>query len=100
MPSPGSAVDVSTKGIPAYVHRVLLQHYRIDDKYSNAYTVWKEMGSLQGPTAEQYVKLQAAGQLELLDSPRRITPADGEIKVKMQLPRRGLSLLQVTWAGR
>ena len=100
VPAAGSAVDVSVKGIPASVHRVLLQHYRIDDNHSNAYTVWKEMGSPQEPSAEQYAKLQAAGQLELLDSPRWITPADGEIKVNMQLPRQGLSLLRVTWAER
>ena len=88
------------RGIPASVHRVLLQHYRIDDDHSNAYTVWKEMGLPQDPTAEQYAKLQAAGQLELLDSPQWITPTDGEIKVNMQLPRQGLSLLRVTWAAR
>ena len=100
VPSPGSDVGVSMKGIPASVHRVLLQHYRIDDNHSNAYTVWMEMGSPQDSTVEHYVKLQAAGQLELLDSPRWITPTDGEIKVKLQLPRQGLSLLRVTWAGR
>jgi xylan 1,4-beta-xylosidase len=99
-PSPGSAIAVSMRGIPASVHRVLLQHYRIDDDHSNAYTVWKEMGSPQDLTAEQYAKLQAAGQLELLDSPQWITPTDGEIKVNMQLPRQGLSLLRVTWAAR
>ena len=57
------------KSIPPTVRRVLLQHYRIDDHYSNAYTAWKEMGSPQEPTPEQYARLQAAGQLQLLDSP-------------------------------
>ncbi len=61
---------VSMKSIPLSVHRVLLQQYRIDDHHSNAYTVWKEMGSPQNPTPEQYAKLQAAGQLQLLDSPQ------------------------------
>ena len=32
------------------------------------------MGSPQNPTAEQYAKLEAAGQLELLESPRWIVP--------------------------
>ena len=95
--APGSEIEVSIKGIPA--HRVLLQHYRIDNDHSNAYTVWKEMGSPQTPTPEQYAKLQAAGQLQLLDSPQWITPADGEIKLKVQLPRQGLSLLRVTWSS-
>ena len=95
--APGAAVAVSMKGIPPTVHRVLLHHYRIDDHHSNAYTVWKEMGSPQDPTAEQYATLQAAGQLQLLDSPRWITPEDGKIRLDVQLPRMGLSLLRVTW---
>jgi xylan 1,4-beta-xylosidase len=95
--APGAVVAVSMKSIPPSVHRVLLQHYRIDDHHSNAYTVWKEMGSPQDPTTEQYAKLQAAGQLQLLDSPRWISPENGEIKLDLQLPRMGLSLLRVTW---
>jgi xylan 1,4-beta-xylosidase len=94
---PGAAISVSMKSIPPTVHRVLLQHYRIDDHYSNAYTAWKEMGSPQEPTPEQYARLQAAGQLQLLDSPRWITPEHREIKLDVQLPRMGLSLLRVTW---
>jgi xylan 1,4-beta-xylosidase len=95
--APGAAITVSIKSIPLSIHRVLLQHYRIDDHHSNAYTVWKEMGSPQSPTPEQYAKLQAAGQLQLLDSPRWMTPEKGEIKLDVQLPRMGLSLLRVTW---
>jgi xylan 1,4-beta-xylosidase len=97
--APGAAVTVSIRGIPAAVHRVLLHHYRIDDQHSNAYTVWKEMGSPQEPTAGQYATLQAAGQLQLLDSPRWITPEDGKIKLDVQLPRTALSLLRFTWAN-
>jgi xylan 1,4-beta-xylosidase len=95
--APGAPVTVSIKSIPLSVHRLLLQQYRIDDHHSNAYTVWKEMGSPQNPTPEQYAQLQAAGQLQLSDSPKWITPKNGEIKLDMQLPRMGLSLLRVTW---
>jgi xylan 1,4-beta-xylosidase len=95
--APGAAIAVSIKSIPAAAHRVLVQHYRIDDQHSNAYTVWKTMGSPQNPTPEQYATLQAAGQLQMLDSPRWMTPENGEIRLAVQLPRRGLSLLRVTW---
>ena len=95
--APGAAVTVSMHGIPPTVHRVLLQHYRIDDQHSNAYTMWKQMGSPQDPTAEQYATLEAAGQLQLLDSPRWITPENGEIRLDVQLPRMSLSLLRITW---
>jgi xylan 1,4-beta-xylosidase len=55
------------------------------------------MGSPQKPTAEQYATLQAAGQLQLMDSPRWITPVDGKIELEIHLPRQGVSLLRVTW---
>src|SRR6185503_3342997 len=61
LPAPGAQVQVAISGIPAGVHRVLLQHYRIDEHRSNAYTVWKAMGSPQQPTPEQYAKLKEAG---------------------------------------
>jgi xylan 1,4-beta-xylosidase len=98
VPAPGAAVTVSLTGIPSSAARVLLQHYRIDNDYSNAYTVWKEMGSPQQPTPGQYARLQAAGQLQLLDSPRWMSPVGGQIKIDLELPRQGLSLLRVTWA--
>ncbi|HEV2274080.1 MAG TPA: beta-xylosidase [Acidobacteriaceae bacterium] len=97
VPAPGSKIEVSIKGISPSAHRVLLQQYRIDGEHSNAYTVWKEMGSPQNPTPAQYAKLQAAGQLQLLDSPRWMTPENGSVKVEMNLPRQGLSLLRITW---
>jgi xylan 1,4-beta-xylosidase len=95
--APGAAVAVSMKSIPASVHRVLLHHYRMDDHHSNAYAVWKQMGSPQSPAPEQYQELQAAGQLQLIESPRWITPENGEIHLDVLLPRMGLSLLRVTW---
>ena len=96
-PAAGASVTVTINSIPPSVHRVLLQHYRIDNQHSNAYTVWKEMGAPQDPTPEQYARLQAAGQLQLLDSPRWITPKGGAITVEMQLPRAALSLLRITY---
>ena len=68
-PAEAVPTTVTVSGIPAGVHRVLLEHYRVDNTHSNAYTVWKAMGSPQQPTTQQYADLQAAGQLELLTSP-------------------------------
>jgi xylan 1,4-beta-xylosidase len=96
-PAPGSSIALTIHGIARTARRVLIQHYRIDNDHSNAYTVWKEMGSPQTPNAEQFAKLQASGQLELLDSPRWATPENGELKMQVQLPRQGISLLRITW---
>ena len=97
VPAPGAPVRVEVAGIPAGVNRVLLQHYRIDETHSNAYTVWKQMGSPQAPTAEQYARLKEAGQLELLSSPEWLDVHDGKLLITMELPRQATSLLRLSW---
>ena len=96
-PAPATPTTVTIHGIPAGAERVLLEHYRIDDAHSNAYTVWQKMGSPQHPTAQQYADLQAAGQLQLLSSPEWLDVKNGEVKISTQLPRQGISLLQLKW---
>jgi xylan 1,4-beta-xylosidase len=96
-PSPRAPVSIAIGGIPAGVDRVLLEHYRIDDAHSNAYTVWQKMGSPQHPTAQQYADLQAAGQLQLLTSPEWLDVHGGEVKITTELPRQGISLLRLKW---
>ncbi|MGD0772181.1 MAG: beta-xylosidase [Candidatus Solibacter sp.] len=88
---------VSMNAIPKSAARVLVEHYRIDDEHSNAYTVWKQMGSPQQPTAEQYARLEAAGQLQLLASPEWRQPRDGKLVLDFTLPRHGVSLIRLTW---
>ena len=96
-PAPSAPVQVTISGIPEGVHRVLLQHYRIDDTHSNAYTIWKQMGSPQSPTPEQYAQLRRAGQLELLTSPQWLDVTNGEATISMEMPRQATSLLRLTW---
>jgi xylan 1,4-beta-xylosidase len=96
-PAPSIPTKVTIGGIPAGVNRVLLQHYRLDDRHSNSYTVWKAMGSPQHPTTDQYSELQAAGQLELLESPKWTDVINGQVQVKTEMPRQGVSLLHLKW---
>jgi xylan 1,4-beta-xylosidase len=94
---PAANVDVKLSGLPATGQRVLLQHYRIDEDHSNAYRAWKQMGSPQQPTPEQYSKLESAGQLQLLESPRWVDVSSGTTEVRFSLPVQGLSLLELSW---
>ena len=96
-PAAPAPTTVTIGGIPAGVHRVLLAHYRIDDTHSNAYAVWKGMGSPQQPTTQQYADLQAAGQLQLLTSPEWLDVHDGQVSIATELPRQGISLLHLDW---
>ena len=87
-------VELKIKGLPS--KRILLHHYRVDQNNSNSYEVWKKMGSPQNPTPQQYSELEKAGQLQLLTSPEWITPEDGSILLKFNLPRQGVSLLRLS----
>jgi xylan 1,4-beta-xylosidase len=93
----GAPVQITVAGIPAGVKKVLFEHYRIDETHSNSYTVWKKMGSPQTPTQEQYVRLKAAGQLELLGSPEWLDVSDGKLIVSTELPRQATSLMRLKW---
>jgi xylan 1,4-beta-xylosidase len=96
-PAPDASVRLDVAGVPAGAGRVLMRHYRIDQGHSNAYTAWKEMGSPQDPTTRQYARLEAAGQLQLLESPRWLRTREGRVEMNFYLPRQGISLLQLSW---
>jgi xylan 1,4-beta-xylosidase len=69
-----------------------MEHYRIDEAHSNAYTAWLKLGSPQQPTPEQYAALEKSGQLELLPESETVK-ADGGIEIL--LPRKAVSLLVI-----
>lgn len=97
LPFSDAPVDITIKNIPA--KKVLLQHYRIDKEHSNAYELWKKMGSPQNVSDEQYKQLESSGQLTLLASPEWITvPAGGTLTQHFLLPGQGVSLIKVTYA--
>jgi len=91
----GEPVTITIRGIPAA--KALLQHFRIDQEHSNAYTLWKKMGSPQQPTPQQVSELEKAGQLQPLSSPEWVHTEKGTAVIHMQLPRQGVSLLKFYW---
>jgi xylan 1,4-beta-xylosidase len=97
LPGPVANANLDLTGIPAGVNRVQLRHYRIDDTHSNAWTAWKKMGSPQSPTPDQYAALEAAGQLELFESPKWIPVKGGALQMELALPRQAVSLVQLSW---
>jgi xylan 1,4-beta-xylosidase len=97
LPVRASQVTIKIDGIPTGVHKVLLEHFRIDDTHSNAFTVWKAMGSPQDPTPEQYAQLKSAGQLQTLTSPEWLDVTAGSVTIGTDLPRQATSLLHLQW---
>jgi xylan 1,4-beta-xylosidase len=97
LPAPSVPVQVTVRGIPAGITRVLLQHERIDATHSNAFSVWQSMGSPQQPTPDQLVRLRAAGQLQSLTSPVWVDVKDGKVALSVDMPSQAVSLLHLSW---
>jgi xylan 1,4-beta-xylosidase len=97
LPAAPALVNVQISGFPEKVEHAVLEHFRIDTAHSNSFSAWKDLGSPQRPTPEQYKELESAGQLELLTSPAWVHIGNGTAQLQIELPRQGLSLLKIEW---
>jgi len=98
VPAAPGQIELKISNIPTISsQQVLLTHYRIDNKFSNSYEVWKSMGSPQNPTKEQIEILERSGQLEMYTSPEYVKTTNGEMQIKFELPRQGVSLIKLDW---
>ncbi|MBI3682738.1 MAG: beta-xylosidase [Acidobacteria bacterium] len=93
--APPAGIDLTIAALPA--SQVRVEHFRIDAHTSNAHTIWQLMGRPQSPAPEQYARLEAAGQLQLLTSPEWRHTKEGQLALRFALPRQGVSLLRVAW---
>jgi xylan 1,4-beta-xylosidase len=88
-------ISLSVSGIGN--EQLLLQHYRVDNQFSNSFEAWKAMGKPQQVTSAQYEALEKAGQLQTLDSPQWKKVKDGVVEVEFNLPRQGVSMIRMSW---
>jgi xylan 1,4-beta-xylosidase len=96
VPGPTAAVELKLSGLPS-IDEVKLEHFRIDEKHSNAFAAWQRAGSPARPTAEQYAQLEAAGQLTTVGPTATVEVKDNAAVLKFTLPRQGVSLLKLHW---
>ena len=97
LPGPDAAVALAVGGLPLAAGEARLTHYRIDEGHSNAYALWKRMGSPIAPNAEQYAQLLAASQLAAMESPATLRVEKGQASLKFALPRQAVSLVVLEW---
>jgi xylan 1,4-beta-xylosidase len=90
----GEPLHIKVNGLP--VGKVTMTEYRIDAAHSNSYEVWKKMGSPQNPTPGQITQLEKAGQLQAMESPKKVD-VNGTLDINLSLPRQGVSLLKFDW---
>jgi xylan 1,4-beta-xylosidase len=95
VPGAAAAVEIDLTGLPAELAGAKVTEYRIDQDHSDAYAVWKQMGSPQNPTVGQYVRLQQAGKLAMNGIPRALTAANGSATIHVDLPRQAVSLFVI-----
>jgi xylan 1,4-beta-xylosidase len=97
-PGADAAIELALAGLPAELTRAQLTHERVDETHSNAYTVWKRLGSPVAPTKPQYGQMLAASALTRLEeAPAEVPLAHGAATLKFTLPRQGVSLLVLDW---
>ncbi len=90
-----SKVSIDITGITSSSAKLI--HYRIDDEHSNSYELWKKMGSPQNPTPAQIAALEKAGQLAMVNPPKKVSISNGVLKLETDLPRQAVDLFQITW---
>ncbi|RYG55144.1 MAG: beta-xylosidase, partial [Alphaproteobacteria bacterium] len=73
-----------------------LTHYRMDKDHSNSFGVWKAMGSPQDVTGDDYKKLEASGQLAVLET-GTADATSGSVTLSTHLPRQGVSLIRIDY---
>jgi len=94
---PLAAIALTLDGLPLANGSAKLEHFRLDEDHSNAFSAWKRMGSPQQPTPHQYTQLEKAGQLARFGATETVRIENGRTTVHLQLPRQAVSLLQLTW---
>ena len=95
LPSTSTPVTIHLNNLPG--NKISLREYRIDTTHSNAYTAWKQMGSPQQVTKEQYATLEKTGKLQTLSNEEGKKIANRSFTKTIVLPRQGVSLLEFTW---
>jgi xylan 1,4-beta-xylosidase len=94
---PAASIQVRLKGLTLRSGKVRMKHYLIDAEHSNAFTVWRKIGSPQHPTPQQYAQLERAGQLALVGEPNTLNVKDNAAQVRLTLTRQAVALLVIEW---
>lgn len=92
---PGLPVEVNIGGLETGT--VTVTEYRIDDEHSNAYEVWKKMGSPKTPDKKQVLILEKAGQLKTMGPAKKWKVVNAVLQVNLFLPQQAVSLLKLEW---
>ncbi len=88
-------VNLMLKNIPA--KNITLSSYLVDEDHSNAYTLWKKMGSPQNVSPDQFFRLQQGGRLQENIKAKRLNAVKGTFNYELVLQGQAVTLLKLTW---
>jgi hypothetical protein len=90
---------IGSQGVDITLHlaslengKYMLVHYRLDEKYSHAYSRWLDMGSPEDISISQYNELAAAMEPAIIDN-LELNIRTGEHDVNIKFPSSGVSFL-------
>ena len=89
------AVNLLLQNIHA--NKATISEYRVDENNSNSYTVWKQMGSPQQVSADQFNELEKSGKLKMSNASETLKIKNRNINYQIQLPSQAVTLLKVSW---
>ncbi len=95
---PDALVTLNLTGLGDASGTPNVTHYRIDEGHSNAYALWKQLGSPIAPDAQVYAQLLQASELGTLAEAAALHLSRGAGKIAFALPRQGVSLLVIDWS--
>jgi len=95
--SHSAALDITLNFEHLATKHVHYQRFAIDETHSNAYTLWKSLGSPQTPDQTIYQKLEAAGQLQLAETERKMASRAGSLACTFNMQPESVSLVELTW---
>lgn len=93
--SPAEPVDLVVKGISS--GECTITRYQIDQKNSNSYELWKEMGSPQDVSSDQYRKLEEAGKLRQIGEPVEHDVDNGTLVIPVDLEGQAVVFFLIQW---
>jgi xylan 1,4-beta-xylosidase len=93
VPAPDAHIELTIDGLHAQHARE--SEFRMDATHSNAFRVWRDMGSPETPDQEQRKQLARAGQLEETAGDRAIAVRGGKAQIDLDLPRQGVVVVRL-----
>lgn len=94
VPGPRAEVTLELTGLPA--GHPVIRRSLVDENHSNAFNVWRALGSPPSPDAAQLREMEAAGALATVAAPAIVDRGTSRV-LSFPLLRKGVTLLELEW---